>query len=284
MKIHSFEKEFKRRHPDRLQILRFMREAINVKEVKWSDITPYNMAAVRDYIIERTASNSAAVYFAIIKALVNQCCEMLSCQANTVTSVLKVHKTPSQNVYLTEEEISRIEIYCDELMKKENHRAEKDVLNAFLIECFCGARGIDVDSFTEKNIVDGYIVYVSKKTGVLSKVPIKRGMEKRLAYKPAKRYSATTKNRILKRVAKKVGITQTVTLMYHGQLRSMPKYECIGMHSARRSFCSNLARRGVDIYTIAALANHNQNITMTQRYIVPDTDNLCEEALAFFND
>jgi site-specific recombinase XerD len=109
-------------------------------------------------------------------------------------------------------------------------------------------------------------------------------MEKRLSYKPSKQYSATTKNRTIKRIAKAIGINQTVTLMYHGKLRSMPKYECIGFHTARRSFCSNLARRGVDIYTIAALANHNQNITMTQRYIIPDTDNLSEEALSFFND
>lgn len=282
-KILSFEQEFCKRYSRRIQILRFMREAIGVKEVNWEDITPHNMAAVRDYITAHVAANSASVYFAIIKALVNQCSEKLTCKPEKVTSVLKAHKTPSQNVYLTEEEIWKIEDYCDSLMLKSGHQAEKDVLNAFLIECFCGARGIDVDNFTEDNIVDGNIVYISKKTGVLSKVPIRKGMEKRLAYKPAKRYSATTKDRTIKRVCKKVGITQPVTLMYRGRLRTMPKYECIGMHSARRSFCSNLARRGVDIYTIAALANHNQNVAMTQRYIIPDTDNLPEEALSFFN-
>lgn len=283
-KILSFEQEFTRRYPKRVQILRFMREAIGVDEVSWDDITPYNMKTVHDHIARQVTANSASVYFAIIKAMVNQYSDKVYFKADSVTSVLKSKKTPSQNVFLTEEEIWKIEDYLDAMLKEntDTHRSVKDVLNAFIIECYCGARGIDVDGLTEQNIVDGHIVYISKKTGVLSKVPIRKGLEKRLAYKSAKKYGNSTKDRVIKRVCKAVGITEKVTLMYHGKLQTLPKYECVGFHTARRSFCTNLARRGVDIYTIAALANHDRNIAMTQRYIVSGTENLSPEAMAFF--
>jgi len=89
-------------------------------------------------------------------------------------------------------------------------------------------------------------------------------------------------NRIIKRVAKKCGINTPVTIFYRGKMQTQPKWKFLGFHSARRSFCSNLAQRGVDIYTIAALAGH-RNANMTFRYIISDTQNLPTEAQAFFN-
>lgn len=278
-KVLSFEQEWTR-EVGKPQILRYMREAIGVNEVQWDDINARNMDKVKKLMKANLSGNSPQTYFAIIKSFCKKYGDFID--DDDATDNMRAKHMPSENVFLTEEEIGRIERYADALDKKFGHQAEKDALNAFLVECFCGARGIDVQQFTEENIVDGYLVYVSQKTKVLSKVPIHPKIAERITRKSAKDYDASSMNRIIKRVAEKVGITQSVTIFYRGKLRTLPKYKFLGFHSARRSFCSNLANRGVDVYTIASLAGH-KSPNMTFRYIIKDADNLCEEARTFFN-
>lgn len=278
MKILSFEQEWTRQNCNYVHILRYMREAIGVHEVVWKDMTRLNLGKIRDHICEKVSGNSPCTYLSVIKAFLNAYCEedgLIPCK--TFKSVLTAKRKPSQNVYLTEDEISLIENY------EPKNNCERDVKTAFLIECYLGARRSDVLSITSDNIVDGRITYVSKKTHTECSVPIHKNLLKHLNYKPAKERDRAVANRVIQRICKDVGITAEVRIYYHGELVKRPKYEFVGSHTARRSFCSNLARRGVDIYTIASLAGHSQNITMTQRYIVPDTEQLSKEAMSFFN-
>ena len=68
MEILSFEQEFVKKTPNRIQILRFMREAIGVDEVLWEHITTLNLSKVRDFICGKVAGNSACTYLAVLKA------------------------------------------------------------------------------------------------------------------------------------------------------------------------------------------------------------------------
>lgn len=277
----SFEKEFMETNPLNGSILGYMREAMNVDEVRWCDITSPNMSKVSKLINKECSGNTPQTYISIIKSFLKKYVECLE-YGLMPADQLKAKHMPSQNVFLTEKEVELIEQYADRLEKRSGREVEKDVVNAFLIECYCGARGIDVEQFTEENIIDGQLVYISQKTKVMTKVPIHPKIADRLLRKSKKEYADSTKNRIIKRVASKVGIDQVITIFYRGKLQTKPKYEFLGFHTARRSFCSNLANRGVDIYTIAALANHDKDIAMTQRYIIPDIDKLSEEAIKFF--
>ena len=72
MKVLSFEQEWTRQNYDRIQILRFMREAIGVDEVQWQDLTTLNLSKVREFITEKVAGNSAVTYLAIIKAFLSR--------------------------------------------------------------------------------------------------------------------------------------------------------------------------------------------------------------------
>lgn len=277
MKILSFEQEFIRKNPDRIQILRLMRQAIGVEEVEWEMITTLNLNKVREMICESVAGNSACTYLAILKAFLSVYLEENIFPCKNPHKELKAKRVPSQNVYLTEEEIERIEKY------QPKSDCEKDIKAAFLVECYLGARRSDVEAITSDNIIDDRIVYVSKKTHVECSVPIHKNLLKYLRHRQKKERDRSVTNRTIQRICKEVGITEEIRIFYHGKMTKKPKYKFIGSHTARRSFCSNLARRGVDIYTIAALAGHNQNITMTQRYIIPDIDDLSKEALSFFN-
>jgi integrase len=197
--------------------------------------------------------------------------------------VLKSKKVPQQGIYLTEEEMKRIENYYDALMKKKRHQPEKDCLTLFLIESYTGARFSDCENFTINNLKEGRLTYTSIKTSILTEVPEHRRLQELINRMPSVHYANSTVNRVLKRVAKKVGIVEPVTIFTKGKLQTRPKYEFVSTHVGRKSFVTNLANRGVDIYTISAYAGHSSAM-QTDHYIVRDTIKTPEEALSFFND
>lgn len=275
-KILSFEQEFIRKHPDRIQILTYLRKAIGKKEINWDDITTLNLSRFREYVTSKVAGNSACTYFAILKAFLNHYKDEEIMPCKTPKNELRAKHLPSQNVFLTEEEIKRIEEY------EPQTDVESDVKHAFLIECYLGARRSDVLKITPENISENVIRYISQKTKIEVTVPIHKCLLEHLQYKPKKERALMVYNRAIQDICKKCGITKKYRLFYHGKMQKRPKYEFVGSHTARRSFCTNLARRGVDIYTIAALAGHGQNVVMTQRYIVNQTETLPEDAMRFF--
>ncbi len=282
-KILSFEQEFTRRQPNRFGILRLIREALEVTETQWEDLTKVNLIRVADHVKKRVSPNSAKTYFAILCAFLHNYEDEGIVPCRHPEEVMKSKKVPQQGIYLTEEEIKRIEDYYDALMKKKCHQAEKDCLTLFLIETFTGARISDCRNFTIENLKEGKLTYTSVKTSILTEVPEHRRLSQLIARIPSVHYSSTTVNRVLKRVAKKVGITEPVTIFTKGKQQTRPKYEFVSSHVGRKSFVTNLARRGVDIYTISAYAGHSSTL-QTDHYIVRDTVETPKEALSFFND
>lgn len=274
--MRTFEKEFLRRHPERPQIVRFMREALKQEEVQWSDLTTSNLMDVADYFREIMSPNSARTYFAILSGFLNIYIEDGIVPCKKPGDVLRCKRVPSEQVVLTEEEISRIERY------KPKTPIEKSVKAQFLCEYYCMARSSDIASLTTDNIRDGYITYVSQKTKVATSVPLHKNFLKYF-HQRGKKHSRMTYNRTIKRICRDCGITQEVKIYYHGKLQSRPKYEYVGSHTARRSGATALANRGVPITTIAKLMNHGNNINTTMRYIISDTLALEPNALAFFH-
>lgn len=279
----SFEQEWLRRHGNRLQILKYIRAILGKREVQWSDFTKINLIAIADYIKYEVSPNSAVTYLAILKGFLNQYGEDVDIPCKNVNSAIKAKKVPQQNVALTEEELSRIENYYDELMMKKGHQPEKDCLVLFLIEAFCGARGCDVEKFSVNNINNGKLSYVSQKTNTLTMLPAHRKLASLIPRIPTKEYPASTKNRAIKRAAERCGINQPVTIFYHGRMQTQPKYEYIGVHSARRTFITILINKGVPVAKVSKMAGHS-SVSMTMRYYCSDHIDLTEEEMSFFND
>lgn len=275
MQILSFEQEFTRRNPGRVQILRFMREAIGVAEVQWTDITTLNLSKTREYICSNVAGNSACTYLAVLKAfLANYIDENLYPCKNPYKE-LKAKRVPSEQVVLTADEISLIERYTPKSEK------EKWVKAQFLCEYYCLARSSDIQQLTAENIQGDFITYVSQKTKVATTVPLHKNFIKYFNQRGQTLQRASF-NRIIKNICKHCGIDEEVKLFYHGKMQTRPKYELVGSHTARRSGATELARRDVPIATISKLMNHT-NTLITSRYIFADTRNLGEEAMSFFN-
>lgn len=275
MKMLSFEQEFVRRYPGRIQVLRLMREAIGVGEIQWKHITTLNLSRVRELICERMAGNSACTYLAILKAFLAAYVDENLFPCKNPHKELKAKRVPSEQVVLTADEITLIENYQPKSEK------EKWVKAQFLCEYYCLARSSDIQQLTPENIQGDFITYVSQKTKVATTVPLHKNFIKYFKQR-GKTLDRASFNRIIKRICKNCGIYDEVKLFYHGRMQMRKKYELIGSHTALRSGATELARRGVPISTISKLMSHTNEI-ITSRYIFANTRNPGEEAMAFFN-
>lgn len=278
----TFEEIFKARSPQYAFLLSRMQCAIGVKEVTFDDINTVNLRKFKEYMDGEVSANSLKTYTAVIKAVLNECHNDGLIPNVKCLSALHVKTTPQQNIALTEADIRKLEAYYDRLFMIPKHQVEKDVLTLFMLEIFCGARGVDVEHMTKDNIQDGTLSYVSQKTKVLAVMPAHKKLELLLSRKPKKQYSRATKNNVVKRVCRKCGFTEPVTLFYHGRMVTKPRYELAAFHTARRSFASVLAAKGAPLAEISQFMSHSSQ-TMTQRYIKVDTNNVSSAAMSFFS-
>ena len=137
--------------------------------------------------------------------------------------------------------------------------------------CLTGARHSDYIKFTASNIRDNQLHYVSIKTHTSTSVPLSPLVVKiinennELGYNNVS-FTDVYFNRILKRICKNAGITETVSVYMRGKFSTGEKYKYIASHCARRSFATNLYKKGVDIYTISRLCGHS-SVEMTKKYI-----------------
>lgn len=278
----TFESEFAKQHPDRMQIVNYLHNALGLTSVDWSDLTKLNLSTFAEHVKERVSPNSARTYFAVLCGFLGKYQEENIIPCKKPSEVLKAKKVPQQNVALTEDELKKIERYYDGLLTMPGHQPEKDCLTLFLLESYCGARACDTEGLSEKNIQDGMLSYVSQKTHVLATMPVHKKIPLLLSRKPKREYFTYVKNRIIKRVAQKCGIDQPVTIFYHGALQTKPKYEFLGTHTARRTFASILAGKGAPLAEISQFMSHSNQL-MTSRYIKVDTQQASPQALSFFN-
>lgn len=277
MKILSFESEFTRQVEDRPQILRLMREAIGVSEVKWSDLTLTNLNAVRELMLEKLAQNSAQVYCSIIKAFLNSVCEDVKLPTLRFAKALKVKVVPSQHCCLTEDELIMFDEY------KPKTRTERNVKILFMRGAFSGARSSDCRLMSTDNVHGETLSYVSKKTKVAVEQPLHSRLVKYLEMEPTKEMARSVVNRTIQRICRKLGFTEDVTLYCNGRMQTKPKYKWITMHSSRRSYVTALAVRGVPVEVIAKLAGHTSSLTTSKHYVCVDTKDVGHSAMEFFN-
>lgn len=275
--ILSFEQEFCRRNPNRIQILRFMREAIGVKEVQWRHLTLTNLTEVRDLMLKRLAQNSAQVYCSIIKAFLNNVCEDVELPTRRYAKALKVKTVPSQHCCLSEDELILFDQY------EPRNETEKNVKILFMRGAFSGARSSDCRNLTPKNIHGDTLSYVSKKTKIAVEQPLHARLVKYLKMKPTKEVDRAVVNRIIQRICKNLGFTEEITLFCNGRMQTKQKYEWITMHSSRRSYVTALAVRGVPVEVIAKLAGHTNSQITSKHYVCVDIKELGDDAISFFN-
>ena len=242
----------------------------------WEDLTRANLNDFRDLVTERVAQSTARTYFAVFKAILKRY-EDDADFCKDYANILKAKNEKPVKTFLTMKELERLE------RVEVKSEIEQYVLDEFLIGAYTGMRISDAKEISEENMANGYISYVSIKTGVHAVVPMKNGIAERIRRVQANEcnISLVAYNKALRRLCKRAEIAERVKVFKAGGHEKGQKWEFISSHSARISFCTNLANLGVPLLQIAKMAGHTSQ-SMTERYIVKTNVELDARALKFF--
>lgn len=274
--MESFEKMFIQRNPEYEFLIVRMRCALNVTEVKFSDINSTNLRLFKEYMDGFVSNNSMKTYFAVMKATINEFVNDGLIENNRCLSVLKVKTTPSQHCCLTEEELLKF----DEYIPKTS--TENDVKILFMRGALSGARSCDCAAMSMNNVSNGMLTYVSKKTKIGVTQPVHNRLLKYLKVQPIKEHKRMVVNRIIQDICKRLGFDEPVTLSKNGKMVTKKKFQWMSMHCSRRTYATSLAVRGVPVEIIAKLCGHTTSDMTSKHYICIDTNNVNDAAMGFF--
>ena len=263
--------------PNLLHVLDHICTGLNLNIPNWDDISAQKLKALKNYLTSQKSANTTKTYLAYIKAVLNLNADKVDGTVSSqLKSATKLQREPSQHIALTEEEIEMIHRY------QPKSKTEADVKRDFLIEAYTGARNSDAKNLTERNIDGEFITYVSQKTKVKTTVPLHRNLLQYLRQPKSGEHARKVIIDVMQRICKAVGIDEMTEMFVAGKTQFKPRYEFVGSHTARRSFASQLAVRGVPVAIIAKFMGHTSP-DMTMRYICLETDSLSDDVRNFFS-
>lgn len=193
---------------------------------------------------------------------------------NTDFDSFTVKKVPTHDIYLNENELEKI--YKLDLSDKIGHDTTRDL---FIIGCFTGGQRfsdwakLKPENMFTKNGVQ-YLKFVSDKTEIETVAPLNHAyvqaiLEKHNGILP-KPLSNQRSNKYLKDIGTMAGIdTPTKDITYPKGIRTeetVPKYDLITTHTARRSLATNMVNAQYTLHQIRLLTGHKTE-KMLQEYL-----------------
>lgn len=191
------------------------------------------------------------------------------------------------SVYLSSEELTKIY----NLNLASATRLEK-VRDLFIIGCFTGLRFSDLSQLTASNVsTDGTITIKTIKTEHTVVIPlhsIVRQILEKYEYDLPKVPSNQKFNDYIKDVAKLAGITEAIYLdKKKGDLsykQTLPKWELVTSHTARRSFATNAFIAGVPTISIMKITGHKTESSFMKYIKISEKENALQlRGHSFFN-
>lgn len=186
----------------------------------------------------------------------------------------KIDKSETEHVYLTESEIQQI----TDTSIEDNKLFE--IRDLFVIGCWTGLRVSDLSRLKRANIHDNVITITAKKTNQTVVIPVTAELQNILDKYPDELPTAPTDqhfNREIKKVCELAGINEPVLQdIRKGSLKtvaSLPKYKIVTAHTARRSFATNLYRRGIPSTQLMMLTGHKTEDAFLKYIKVSKEDN-----------
>lgn len=202
----------------------------------------------------------------------------------------KRFKKPSEetfSVYLSSEELTKIY----NLNLTSSKRLDK-VRDLFIIGCFTGLRFSDLSQLTANNVsIDGTITIKTIKTEHTVVIPlhaiVKQILEK-YEYNLPKVPSNQKFNDYIKDIAKLADITETIYIdKKKGDLsykQTIPKWQLVTSHTARRSFATNAFIAGVPTISIMKITGHKTESSFMKYIKISEKENALQlRTHSFFN-
>lgn len=173
----------------------------------------------------------------------------------------KVLTEDVNNIYLSEDELQKI-ISLDLSFNPTIQR----VRDTFIIGCYTGLRFSDISKINSDNVSNNTIRIKTQKTNQWVSIPLLQPVRDiMLSYRLSsngfpKVCCSDTTNKYLKQIGKLAGLNDMVVkVRSKGKTRveqRLPKYQLITTHTARRSFATNLFKKGVPSRVIMLITGH----------------------------
>ena len=178
----------------------------------------------------------------------------------------KVKKELTTEIYLNQDEIRLM--HEADLSKYPKLEHARDI---FLLGCYTGQRISDYNNLKETDIVTingvNYFKFKQKKNRKYSKEvlcpitkEIKQIMDLRYNGNPPIKINEQDLNENIKQVGQMLGFDGLIKVEYtkggERKLEMVPKYKLIKSHTARRSFCTNKYKAGMNVFDIMLFSGH----------------------------
>ena len=202
-----------------------------------------------------------------------------------------------KDIYLNEEEL--------EIIFKHNFPVDGYLDNArdwLIISCWTGLRVSDVLSITSKDIKNGFIDNINRKTEIMVNIPlhpmVRKILEKRGGEFP-RQIEEQNYNKYIKQVVKDAGFEEIVDgakmvsikgpngeTMSRKKEGKYPKWELVTTHIGRRSFASNMYGK-IDSLTIMKITGHQTEKQFLAYIKIPErihAQRLADHWKEFYNE
>lgn len=192
-----------------------------------------------------------------------------------------------QNIYLSETELRKI--YEKDFTDDKKLETVRDI---FIIGCYTGLRFSDLKQLRKEHFVNDNVIKITTvKTNESVTIPLHwtvREILNKYEYNLPRVISNQKMNEYLKKIGEKAEINEPIILTQtRGGFKiekNKLKYELIGVHTARRSFATNMYLNKVDILRIRKITGHKTDKVFL-RYIKISADENANDLLnhPFFN-
>jgi integrase len=203
--------------------------------------------------IKQYTLNSVGKYIRALKVMISS-----AKNADADTSNFYVFNEEVDNVYLNEIELQKLK---DFNFTKTPHLDR--VRDWFLLLAWTGSRFSDLDKIGKSNIKDNTITYRQQKTNTQVTIPLHPVVNEILQkynFKMPEVISNQKFNDYIKDACKLAEIeeVETFTRTVGGKLitEAKPKYDLVSSHTCRRSFCTNMYKRGLPTIMIMSISGH----------------------------
>lgn len=201
--------------------------------------------------------NTVGKHIRILKLMLNEATSMGLNDTTTYNS-FHVFTEDVDSIYLNETELQSLFDY------DLNGQYFLDrVRDWFLLLAWTGSRFSDLSKIKTTDIKDDFISFRQQKTNnkvVIPLHPIVQSILEKYKFKMPEPISNQKFNEYIKEVARLAGIDkiESLTRTEGGSLVTYkePKWKLISSHTGRRSFCTNMFKRGIPTLTIMSISGH----------------------------
>lgn len=242
----------------------------------WETVTRSKLFDLLDELKASVAASTARTYTATLKGLFARYEDEITLPDGW-REILKVKGQRPLKIWLTPQELAKLAAV------QTNNAHEKTVLFEFLTGAFTGMRISDTRNASIESVADGQLTYVSQKTKVQATVPCGERVTAYITWlrDNGRDISLAGYNEAIRRLCRRAGIRTKVKVFKAGQTETGEKWQFVSSHTARISFCTNLAEFKVPLLDISRMAGHSST-AMTERYIVNKRVTLPAQAQKYF--